>query len=510
MVGCWTLRAALLGAASLLAAQTASQPAQAQSDSRIDGIQAQIRALNAELARVKRDMAAKDAAVRAAQSDAAHARQTAEQTQATVANLPLPPGFVPGNGRSTGPGFGMYQAHPEYPSPRTDFSSLNASPATEGGQEAGGTGHKGEFHIGGVTIQLGGFIEGAGIFRTRNEVTDIASNFNTASRCRKARSTTRASSRDARGRAASPSWCTATWTPTSTSPPTPRWTCRAPPAPPTATRATATTRASGRAYASYDNDALGVHVLAGQAWSLATMTKVGVTPRQEDVPLTIDAAIRARLQLGAAAAVPRREGFRRQNTGWRPRSRARRRPTRPAPTAPAWISAPSNSNNTGISTLTPGQAYSTDIAPDVIVKAAADPGWGHYEVFGIARFFHDRVSGVGNGHNNTRLAGGVGGGAILPVIDKQLDVRGARPGRLRHRPLRHVPAAGRHDRPQRRAGAAGRGAGAGRAGRPPRAERRPLQLRRHRAGRPQVLHRRRQGLRLRQPAVRPTPAATSN
>ena len=30
-------------------------------------------------------------------------------------------------------------------------------------------------------------------------------------------------------------------------------------------------------------------------------------------------------------------------------------------------------------------------APDMVVKAAFDPGFGHYEVFGIARFFHETV-----------------------------------------------------------------------------------------------------------------------
>jgi hypothetical protein len=36
-----------------------------------------------------------------------------------------------------------------------------------------------------------------------------------------------------------------------------------------------------------------------------------------------------------------------------------------------------------------GVAVTTDQAPDIILKAALDPGWGHYEVFGIQRFFTD-------------------------------------------------------------------------------------------------------------------------
>jgi len=67
--------------------------------------------------------------------------------------------------------------------------------------------------------------------------------------------------------------------------------------------------------------------------------------------------------------------------------------------------------------------YSTDVVPDFIVKAAADPGWGHYELFGLARFFTDRVSNTTYGSNATVVGGGIGGGMILPVIPGKLDVR---------------------------------------------------------------------------------------
>jgi len=35
--------------------------------------------------------------------------------------------------------------------------------------------------------------------------------------------------------------------------------------------------------------------------------------------------------------------------------------------------------------------YSFNQAPDVLVKIAVDPGWGHYEIFGIAGFAHETV-----------------------------------------------------------------------------------------------------------------------
>ena len=42
-------------------------------------------------------------------------------------------------------------------------------------------------------------------------------------------------------------------------------------------------------YLTVDNDFFGAHLLAGQNWSLATMNTKGIIPRQEDIPLTIDA-----------------------------------------------------------------------------------------------------------------------------------------------------------------------------------------------------------------------------
>ena len=42
-------------------------------------------------------------------------------------------------------------------------------------------------------------------------------------------------------------------------------------------------------YGTYDDTRDGWHFLAGQSWSLVTMFKSGLIPRQENVPWTIDA-----------------------------------------------------------------------------------------------------------------------------------------------------------------------------------------------------------------------------
>ena len=75
--------------------------------------------------------------------------------------------------------------------------------------------------------------------------------------------------------------------------------------------------------------------------------------------------------------------------------------------------------------------------PDLVEKFALDPGWGHYEVVGLERFFTDRVftnelfiNGVpqpflGSGSNRTTTGWGVGGSALMPVWPKVVDLQGS-------------------------------------------------------------------------------------
>ena len=424
MVRSATLRHALLAATALLG----SSPAWAQSANQIDSIQAQIRALNAQLARIKRDMAAKDAAVRAAQEDAARARATAEQTQTAVANLPRPAGFNPGTGAPAALNFGVGvgPAHPEYPSPKTDWTStnINGANASAGAQNAGNTGPLGTFHIGGLTIQLGGFTAAESAFRSRNETTSIGSNFNaiplgqsqqyhenefrfTAQQSRfsllahgdvDANQHVEAFAElDLLGAAGTAN----------------------------SNESNSYTPRLRQAYFAYDNDALDLHALAGQSWSLATMFKQGVTPHQEDVPLTIDAQYVPGFTWARQPQLRIAKGF---DGGKFYLAASLESPQTTYSVGANGTGVPTgetaNYNNLGIAQLDPTQAYSTDIAPDVILKGTADPGYGHYELYGLARFMQDRVSAVGNGHNNTRLGGGVGGGFILPIIGNNLTFEG--------------------------------------------------------------------------------------
>jgi hypothetical protein len=86
------------------------------------------------------------------------------------------------------------------------------------------------------------------------------------------------------------------------------------------------------------------------------------------------------------------------------------------------ISAPSASHLNGTTTC------SNDIAPDVIEKFVLNPGFGHYELFGLQRWFTDQVAHVtvpNSWSQHVTFAWGVGSSALLPVIPKMLDLQGS-------------------------------------------------------------------------------------
>jgi hypothetical protein len=58
-----------------------------------------------------------------------------------------------------------------------------------------------------------------------------------------------------------------------------------------------------------------------------------------------------------------------------------------------WIVNYANAGNSFLGSSAYVNPFAPDVAPDIIGKAAFDPGWGHYEVFGIARFFNDNTFG---------------------------------------------------------------------------------------------------------------------
>src|SRR6202007_3416672 len=88
-------------------------------------------------------------------------------------------------------------------------------------------------------------------------------------------------------------------------------------------------------------------------------------------------------------------------------------------------------NNTNGEGMAPAANYSFNYLPDFIVKAVAEPGFGHYEVFGILSNFRDRIdpntppSGAGvaaiNAFNKVRTGGGIGANARWSFFQKHVD-----------------------------------------------------------------------------------------
>jgi len=186
-------------------------------------------------------------------------------------------------------------------------------------------------------------------------------------------------------------------------------------------------------YATYDtND--GWHLLAGQSWSLITMDKKGIVPRQENIPLTIDAQyvpgftwtrnpqvrlvkdFGSMLSVGLSVESPQASIV---SVGV-PLSTTTHNytVTLANPANLAYFTSTTNNSNL------PG-SLSVDSYPDIVGKVALDPGFGHYEVYGLARFFNDRTLFNGSRSDNTTFGWGVGGAVLLPVIPKLLDLQGS-------------------------------------------------------------------------------------
>ncbi len=202
----------------------------------------------------------------------------------------------------------------------------------------------------------------------------------------------------------------------------------------------------------------------GQMWSLATENRKGIQNRGEALPLVIDP------QYNVGFTWARQYGFRivRDFGGKFALALSVEGPQATLGgrgfttfTSTNAVGAVVTSQNFFINA--PGQAggllnafdatgYTVNKAPDIIIKAAADPGYGHYELFGIISTFRNRIfpcSVVGTNAGNTpppatptvlacpvdgstapsalgafddtRTGGGLGASLRVPLFNKKLD-----------------------------------------------------------------------------------------
>jgi hypothetical protein len=97
----------------------------------------------------------------------------------------------------------------------------------------------------------------------------------------------------------------------------------------------------------------------------------------------------------------------------------------PATLTPAGSTSLVYTGGTGVGSLGNSATYSTNLAPDLLAKIAFDPGFGHYEIKALGRFFRDRVlptAALPAGTNNTQFGGGIGVAAIVPILPKKFDL----------------------------------------------------------------------------------------
>ena len=196
----------------------------------------------------------------------------------------------------------------------------------------------------------------------------------------------------------------------------------------------------------------------GQMWSLLTETKHGLDNRSEALPMTIDPQYTVGFSWARQYGVRFVQNF--GNRFWIGASLENPQTTFAARGNAANFALGSPGNGSGLynsgitncttttvtgsdgtitsvlSSCTPAATYSFNATPDFIVKAAGEPGFGHYEVFAILSRFRDRIypcaepasasncngaiSALG-AYNSSLNVGGFGGNARITLF-KQLDI----------------------------------------------------------------------------------------
>ncbi|WP_243050191.1 hypothetical protein [Dyella sp. RRB7] len=173
-------------------------------------------------------------------------------------------------------------------------------------------------------------------------------------------------------------------------------------------------------YMTSDWDNSGLHLLAGQNWSLLTLNSKGITPRSELTPPQIDAQYIPGFTWARQAQIRLVKDW--DKTYWLGISLENPQTTFYASPNQANAPVQQTAYNIGAgSGFDSANTLSLNHIPDVIVKFAADPGFGHYEVFGLGRAFYNRYAVNGSYQNHDTYGGGWGLGVVLPLIDKTLD-----------------------------------------------------------------------------------------
>lgn len=167
-------------------------------------------------------------------------------------------------------------------------------------------------------------------------------------------------------------------------------------------------------------------ITGGQMWSLATEYRTGLDNLAENIPGTIDS------QYSVGFTWERQYGFRvvkhLASKFWLGGAVEEAQTLNIGGHNLPTIVYQQAGNAGGL--YNPLANYSYNYAPDLIAKAVYEPSFGHFELFGIGRFFRDRVfpnaqaivpSALGAYTSKTE-GGGIGANARVPLFAKKLDV----------------------------------------------------------------------------------------
>jgi hypothetical protein len=270
-----------------------------------------------------------------------------------------------------------------------------------------------KFKMKGVSVNLGGFLEGAGIYRSRNLNSDVASPVqllplgNTPGHYQ---DETRFSARQSRLSVSvkgdyNPETHLSGYYETD-------FLGAAPTA--NSNESNSYNLRMRHLYATVDWDRPGLHLLAGQNWSLTTMNREGIVPRKEAIPFTIDS------QYIPGFTWTRQPQFRIVKD-WDKKYWLGLSVENPQSTVK---SGPNEVGRNYANAQPPGNNFTNTMSvnafPDFVVKAAADPGWGHFEIFDLIRVFESGLAANGRVNTTFRVTNGVGAGVILPLVGKEL------------------------------------------------------------------------------------------
>jgi len=171
----------------------------------------------------------------------------------------------------------------------------------------------------------------------------------------------------------------------------------------------------------------GWSVAGGQMWSLATEFKSGLDPLTWLSPQVIDTQYNAGFSYLRQYGVRVTKDF--NNKVWFGMSVENAQTLLTVSGNPTnfLIGGPGNGSSGGYNSLA---NYSANISPDFVAKLAFQPGFGHYEIFGIASLFRERIypnataatPSAAGAFNTDTTGGGFGANARWLVAQKHLEI----------------------------------------------------------------------------------------